>query len=84
MPLVVPTILRPRGYRIGFFSSEPDEPVHVPVAKSGNEAKFWLDPISLAWSRGFRAHDIREIVKILEEHQQNIIRIWNEHRNPAS
>jgi hypothetical protein len=58
--------------------------VHVHVAKAGNEAKFWLDPVSLAWSRGFRAHDLGEIVEILENHQQNLINTWNEHRNPAA
>jgi hypothetical protein len=80
----MPTILRERGYRIGFLSSEPDEPIYVHVAKAGNEAKFWLDPISLAWSRGFRAHELREIAEILEIHQQKLINTWNEHRNPAA
>jgi len=80
----MPTVLSARGYRIGFFSSEPNEPVHVHVAKAGNEAKFSIDPVSLAWSRGFRAHDLREIAEILESHQQKIMETWNEHRNPAA
>jgi hypothetical protein len=25
----VPTVLRVKGFRIGFYSSEPDEPAHV-------------------------------------------------------
>jgi len=45
---VVPTILRENGYRIGFYSSEPDEPVHVHVQKAGSEAKFWLAPVQLS------------------------------------
>jgi hypothetical protein len=50
---LVPMILRERGYRIGLFSSEPGESVHVHVAKGGNEAKF-LIPI---WNE----HRLRKI-----------------------
>jgi Domain of unknown function (DUF4160) len=80
----MPTVLRERGYRVGFFSSEPDEPAHVHVAKAGNEAKFWIEPVSLAWSRGFRGHDLGEIANILEAHRPELIRNWNEHRNPTA
>ena len=80
----MPTILRVHGYRIGFFSSEPDEPAHVHVTKAGNEAKFWIDPVTLDWCRGFRAHELREIAGILDAHRQTLIDTWNEHRNTAS
>jgi len=36
----MPTILRLLGYRIGFYSAEPNEPPHVHVVKAGHEAKF--------------------------------------------
>ncbi|MGA2543443.1 MAG: DUF4160 domain-containing protein [Verrucomicrobiota bacterium] len=39
--------MREKGYRIGFYSSEPDGPAHVHVHKSGGEAKFWLAPVQL-------------------------------------
>jgi hypothetical protein len=44
-PAKAPTILLVKGYRIGFYSSEPDEPAHVHVHKRGAEAKFWLGPV---------------------------------------
>jgi hypothetical protein len=47
----MPTVLRIKGYRIGFFSADGDEPPHVHVAKSGNIAKFWLGPVQLAKMR---------------------------------
>jgi hypothetical protein len=50
----VPTVLRVKGYRIGFYSSEPEEPVQVHVHKDGHEAKFWLGPVQLSWNKGFR------------------------------
>jgi hypothetical protein len=74
----VPTVLRVKGYRIGFYSSEPDEPVHVHVHKAGSEAKFWLTPVQLSWNKGFRESQLREITRILESHEAQLIEAWNE------
>jgi hypothetical protein len=74
----VPTILRVRGYRVGFYSSEPDEPAHVHVVKAGCEAKFWLAPVQLSWNKGFRDAELREIVQILETHEAELLKAWNE------
>ena len=73
----MPTVLREKGYRIGFYSSEPDEPAHVHVHKAGHEAKFWLAPVQLSWNKGFRESGLREIVRILEAHQNELIGAWN-------
>ncbi len=73
----VPTILRVKGYRIGFFSSEPDEPAHVHVVKAGSEAKFWLAPVQISWNKGFRETELREIARILEQHETELIEAWN-------
>jgi hypothetical protein len=75
---VVPTILREKGYRIGFFSSEPDEPAHVHVHKAGCEGKFWLAPVQLSWNKGFRENQLREIARILETHETILLEAWNE------
>lgn len=74
----MPTILREKGYRIGFYSSEPDEPAHVHVHKSGCEAKFWLAPVQLSWNKGFRENDLREIARLLEQNETKLIEAWNE------
>ena len=74
----MPTILRVRGYRIGFYSSEPEEPAHVHVQKSGCEAKFWLGPVQLSWNKGFREAELRQIVRILAQHEARLIDDWNE------
>ena len=73
----VPTVLRERGYRIGFYSSEPDEPVHVHAQKAGHEAKFWLAPVQLAWNKGFRQSELREITQILTAHEAQLLEAWN-------
>ena len=74
----MPTILREKGYRIGFYSSEPDEPAHVHVRKNGNEAKFWLDPVQLSWNKGFREAELREIARVLQRHEIMLLNAWNE------
>jgi hypothetical protein len=74
----VPTVLRVKGYRIGFYSSEPDEPVHVHVIKSGCEAKFWLSPVQLSWNKGFRDAELRQIARILEAHETELLEASNE------
>ena len=74
----MPTILREKGYRIGFYSSEPDEPAHVHVQKAGSEAKFWLGPAQLSWNKGFRAPELREVLRILQKNETTLIEAWNE------
>ncbi len=75
----MPTILRIKGYRFFFFSLDRGEPIHVHVEKDDRYAKFWLDPLALARSRGFRQHEIRGIRKLIERHQALIEEKWNEH-----
>jgi hypothetical protein len=71
-------VLRVKGYRIGFYSSEPDEPAHVHVHKAGSEAKFWLAPVQLSWNKGFGEVQLREIARILETYEARLIEAWNE------
>ena len=43
----MPVVLRVNGYKFFFYEADvANEPPHVHVSKEGNEAKFWLDPIS--------------------------------------
>ena len=46
----MPTVLRSGPYRFYFYSSDDGEPLHVHVAKDLLKAKFWLDPVRLAYS----------------------------------
>ncbi|MFL4986114.1 MAG: DUF4160 domain-containing protein [Xanthobacteraceae bacterium] len=50
----MPTILRVSGFRFFFYSLEGSEPAHVHIEHGDSIAKFWLNPVSLAESRGFR------------------------------
>jgi hypothetical protein len=73
----MPTVLRSGPYRFYFYSGDRDEPPHVHVAHEANEAKFWLDPVRLAWSRGFSGSELRKIEAIVVEHVRQLIEAWN-------
>lgn len=65
----MPTVLRIGPFRFHFYSDERGEPVHIHVRSSEGECKFWLEPIALATNRGFAPHVLREIERLVYEHQ---------------
>jgi hypothetical protein len=75
----MPTVLRVGRYRVSFFSNESQEPPHVHVKANDDQAKFWLDPVGLASSYGFKAHELNEIEGIIREHQTELMEAWSEH-----
>jgi hypothetical protein len=75
----MPTVLRVKGYRFFFFSLEGQEPPHVHVELAERFAKFWLTPVSLAKSRGFRSGELTEIQRIVEENRDLFEERWHEH-----
>jgi hypothetical protein len=76
---VSPTVLRVRGYRFYFFSREERRP-HVHVHHANGEAKVWLTPaIELAADYGLGPVRIRAVLKIVEEHQDEIRAAWAKH-----
>jgi hypothetical protein len=72
----MPVVLRISGYRFLFYEADLDEPPHVHVRKQSGEAKYWLDPVALSKSRGFREHELSEIEKILAAHRDEILEAW--------
>lgn len=75
----MPTVLRYRGKRFFFFSLEGTEPPHIHVERGECYAKFWLDPVSLAHSRGFRNYEIVEIKRIIEKNKTLFEEKWHGH-----
>lgn len=75
----MPTVLRVKGYRLFFFSLEGHEPPHIHIEQAERFAKFWLDPVSLAKSRGFRSSELSEIQNIIEENRASLVEKWNEY-----
>jgi hypothetical protein len=72
----MPTVLRVGPYRVYFYSHEPNEPPHVHVDRDDQSVKFWIGPVALARNLGFRARELRQIARILTEHEQELLEAW--------
>ncbi len=73
----MPTVLRIKGYRVGFYALDWHEPPHVHVSKRGCAAKVWLNPIRIEKNYGFRPNELREVIEILEHYEEAILGAWN-------
>ncbi len=69
----MPTVFKIGAYRFHFYSDEGNEPPHIHVRFGDCECKFWLAPIALARNKGISPHDLREIERLVFEHQ-NLLR----------
>jgi len=67
------------GYRFFFYSMEGAEPPHVHVEYGTATAKLWLDPVALAGSRGFRAHELNRIRLLVIQHRIAFKEAWDVH-----
>ena len=75
----MPTVLRVSGFRFFFYSLEGSEPAHIHVEHGDKVAKFWLTPVSLAASRGFRSHELNRLRLIVIENRESFLEAWNDH-----
>lgn len=75
----MPTVLRRGPYRFYFYSSDGVEPIHVHVERDEHVAKFWLEPVRLQGSGGFRPAEITRIIAIVEEYREDLVGAWNEY-----
>jgi hypothetical protein len=77
----MPVVLRVHGYKFWFYMADVVEPPHVHVGKSGNEAKFWLDPVKVARTGRFRHVDLNEIERIIEDNLDFLLNAWKEEKS---
>jgi hypothetical protein len=75
----MPTVLRFGAYRFFFYAGDGDEPEHIHVARDNLLVKFWLNPLRLARSGGFRPAEIRRIQGIAADHREMMLETWNEY-----
>ena len=74
----MPTVLRVGPYRFFFYAGDGSEPPHIHVEHDDREAKFWLDPVRLERSRGFRRQEISHIRQLIDESREQLLERWNE------
>jgi hypothetical protein len=75
----MPTVLTIDGYRFFFYSRENGEPPHIHVEYGDKLAKYWLDPLELATSRRFRAHELTVLRSLVMQHRDVFLEAWNDH-----
>jgi hypothetical protein len=51
---------------------------HVHIERDDCEAKFWLDPVRLERSRGFRRKEIYRLQELVAERRQHLLESWDE------
>ncbi len=77
----MPTVLQVGPYSFIFFSSDRGEPAHIHVKRDRQLVKFWLSPVSLAKNRGFKDHELNDIARLVEEHEQTLLEVWHDYFN---
>ncbi len=75
----MPTILRIGGFRFYFYSHEPNEPPHIHIDYGDATIKVWPEPLEVAKSRGFRAHEIGGIVAMVDANRPLLLEAWHEY-----
>lgn len=75
----MPTVLRIGPYRFFFYSNEDGESPHIHVKAAGREAKFWLEPVALAYNYGYRGDELNRIEKLVIENRTMLLEAWNEY-----
>jgi hypothetical protein len=74
---VSPTVLREGPYRFFFFSSDRGEPRHVHVGRDDKAAKFWLEPVRMAYNQGFASSELQRVKGLVQRHQAALVKEWN-------
>ncbi|MDO8970415.1 MAG: DUF4160 domain-containing protein [Saprospiraceae bacterium] len=61
-----------------YFNSREESRMHIHVETPDGEAKFWLEPLkALAEYHHLKLHELREIARIVEEHQEKFKDDWH-------
>ena len=75
----MPNVFEKDGYRFFFYSNE-HRPIHVHVRYGGGEAVFDVErDVNLRESFGLKVRELSRAQELAEEHQELIVRKWNEH-----
>ena len=75
----MPTVYRNAPYRFFFYAGDGEEPPHVHVERDENIAKFWIDPVRLQRSGGFRRPELRKVEQMIREVCTELLEAWNEY-----
>ena len=75
----MPTVLRLGPYRFFFYAGDRHEPPHVHVERDADKAKFWLEPVRLENSVGFRTAELNKLFALIAERREDLLNAWHEY-----
>ena len=75
----MPTFCQVGPYSFIFFSSDKGEPPHIHVRRDRQLVKFWLQPVSLSKNRGFKDHELNDILQLVETYEQQLLEAWHDY-----
>ncbi len=65
------------GYELRIYAADLNERPHVHIWPAGRHAKYWIDKIEFFSNRGYAAHELTAIERLLRKHQGRILHEWN-------
>ncbi|MBX2999128.1 MAG: DUF4160 domain-containing protein [Caldilineaceae bacterium] len=71
------------GYLFQFYSSDEGEPPHIHVKRGGQTAKIWLNPVEVAYNRGYNGPELNRVVRLTHKHRDEFLEMWNDHFNQS-
>jgi hypothetical protein len=73
----MPEVFREEGFVFFFYANEGNEPMHIHVRKAGGFAKFWLLPVELDYSKGFKSADLIKAESMIIANFEKIKERWH-------
>lgn len=61
-----------------FYAADGTEPAHVHVRRDRATAKIWLNPVTVARSRGFTSRELERILRITVRERHMMRERWDE------
>ncbi|UXE59537.1 MAG: DUF4160 domain-containing protein [Woronichinia naegeliana WA131] len=77
----MPTLLTVGPYRFFCYAGDQNEPPHIHIERDKSLTKFWLQPVRLQNKQGFSRVEINRIQKLVETHQEQLLRGWHDFFN---
>lgn len=74
----MPEVFRAEGFVFFFYANEGHEPMHVHVRKAGGFAKFWIEPVELAYAEGMRIKELSRAEELILANLTRIREKWHE------
>jgi len=75
----LPTVFIINGIKFFFWSNEGNEPIHIHIRKAEFSAKIWIEDYTIAYNYGFSDKDMKYIIELIKEHEEEIKIKWGEY-----